>query len=627
MNRTSPKLLDSQICPPLVATLLYGKYMAEILPRELCMELERQSKERRELLKSIDATWTTALDHLDSTKSEEVENLILFYNQLCNFIESDNEHHRIVLYLPFEILPDYSFRSSSRRLNKVIKRFVETYLYTWRLLLDSFDIRENFSNGDIIDSEYDKGESPCVSKAAHLIPILVLKRLMSISEVFTLIKNTTNKVVKNSIADSIGVLVDMNLLSQDDFEEMRTSNDLLLARLFIIFNNEKDIKKVLVPSVQELFQQQLNAIESIDEDFLKNTIDRTSRRAIWERKDSIERITEIGADQLFNLMKDGCTTVEEITSLVAKSCSTTVIITGLIALRKLCEYLWTYDPELSRHHTESILLLMKTLSTAGSSDIQQCVEITLYHWSNIGLLAKSNMSCFGLQSRDLKKGHTGTLSNDEKTNMKKLCQFISNDTTLSQYLYPVVAIYGSKVKGYALSHTDNDIAFFIKPEVLFSDRSKIQNILSEVLVMCDVQETPLEVWLERKENILQIRDVASTDACVARSSMVYVLLQSIWVGDMDVIQNFYQYLVAPYFSRAHGSTIENRNIWSREMERDMLQYRLLHKGYARFYPTLSPFIGNHANDIDGTSTFWDSGYRKVATKLFIRNVYIPKLNL
>ena len=78
------------------------------------------------------------------------------------------------------------------------------------------------------------------------------------------------------------------------------------------------------------------------------------------------------------------------------------------------------------------------------------------------------------------------------------------------------------------------------------------------------------------------------------------------------------------------STVDkNKRInWLRQLELEALQYRLMHKGYSRFYPlnamaettkTQNSFL------IDSESAFWDSGYRRLATKLFISRVFLPAI--
>jgi hypothetical protein len=87
-------------------------------------------------------------------------------------------------------------------------------------------------------------------------------------------------------------------------------------------------------------------------------------------------------------------------------------------------------------------------------------------------------------------------------------------------------------------------------------------------------------------------------------------------------------LIATYFTPPH--TLKDgkptRERWLEEMERDSLQYRLLHKGFARYYPISSPMNTLHGDGIDGASAFYDPRYRRIATELFIRRVFLPNLS-
>ncbi len=67
-----------------------------------------------------------------------------------------------------------------------------------------------------------------------------------------------------------------------------------------------------------------------------------------------------------------------------------------------------------------------------------------------------------------------------------------------------------------------------------------------------------------------------------------------------------------------------RTIWLQEIERDLLQYRLMHKGYAHARPEVSSFNSEHSSDIDSNSSFWDAGYRQVASQLFVNKVFLPQ---
>ena len=71
----------------------------------------------------------------------------------------------------------------------------------------------------------------------------------------------------------------------------------------------------------------------------------------------------------------------------------------------------------------------------------------------------------------------------------------------------------------------------------------------------------------------------------------------------------------PYFLETdeviHGR--EARELYLEELERDTLQYRLMHKGYERFYPSYGGIHTLHADKIDGDSVF---GTPVIATRQY-----------
>ena len=58
------------------------------------------------------------------------------------------------------------------------------------------------------------------------------------------------------------------------------------------------------------------------------------------------------------------------------------------------------------------------------------------------------------------------------------------------------------------------------------------------------------------------------------------------------------------------------------IEADLLLYRLLHKGYARFN-RLAEFRTGNLLSIDGDCAFYDDGYRTIATEIFAKYIHIP----
>ncbi len=125
-----------------------------------------------------------------------------------------------------------------------------------------------------------------------------------------------------------------------------------------------------------------------------------------------------------------------------------------------------------------------------------------------------------------------------------------------------------------------------------------------------------------------MRDLAEPDMALGERSWTHVLFGGVWEGNKEAIDELREKLLVPYFSNTktiiHGR--EARGLYLEELERDTLQYRLMHKGYERFYPPRGGIDAPHADRIDGKSVFWDSGYRAMAIKLFASRVFLPKVS-
>jgi hypothetical protein len=78
-----------------------------------------------------------------------------------------------------------------------------------------------------------------------------------------------------------------------------------------------------------------------------------------------------------------------------------------------------------------------------------------------------------------------------------------------------------------------------------------------------------------------------------------------------------QYLKLPAGSIARRQSLER-------LEQDLLQYRLMHKGIKRIYENASENT-QYFTDIDGASAFYDHRYRRIASQLFAKYVFLPQL--
>jgi len=147
-----------------------------------------------------------ALESGNITKQQTIK----FYDSISEIL-INNDYQRLVLYLPFEILPDKSWTVDDNELGNSIDKFQDAYLNAWYNLLDTQDIRANFVDGDLLEAEARPIDPPRVVKAAHLIPWLVMRGMISINEVLTLI-NDKDPVLRRSVADTLPVLDNMGLL-------------------------------------------------------------------------------------------------------------------------------------------------------------------------------------------------------------------------------------------------------------------------------------------------------------------------------------------------------------------------------------------------------------------------------
>jgi len=79
----------------------------------------------------------------------------------------------------------------------------------------------------------------------------------------------------------------------------------------------------------------------------------------------------------------------------------------------------------------------------------------------------------------------------------------------------------------------------------------------------------------------------------------------LWIGQDDVISHLVSHLLTPV--KNHHQRIRHLA----ELEKDLLQYRLLHKGYERFRVVSS--------DVD--RTYFDVGYRCLASRLYLNKIF------
>lgn len=162
---------------------------------------------------------------------------------------------------------------------------------------------------------------------------------------------------------------------------------------------------------------------------------------------------------------------------------------------------------------------------------------------------------------------------------------------ISDLIYPAVILYGSRIKGYSGTESDHDIAVVLRNGVSDNDHSKIDLVFGQKV---------LKFKTLNNHSRISIIDHNHHDPLSGSCDDSHVLFNGVWVGDGQSIR----FLYANMLKHLNCSGDSFRA----PLERDLLQYRLLHRGYESF------------NFID-KPTFFDIGYRCVASKLFLSKIF------
>ena len=191
-----------------------------------------------------------------------------------------------------------------------------------------------------------------------------------------------------------------------------------------------------------------------------------------------------------------------------------------------------------------------------------------------------------------------TYINKEIDQAERVARQIKQNEHLHSLFYPAVLLGGSKLKGYGDGDSDTDWALVARPDA---------RVTPELLAQLDASEAPVVIMTAERDDGLAV------DAVYA--NMVY---GAAWIGDEQTIAQLQQdvavNLTSPHY----------RRFALRRLEQDSLQYRLLHKGYERHHAVLADDTVIFTDGIDSQSTFWDPGYRRLATQIFAERVTLPK---
>lgn len=581
-------------------------------------ELIRQAKTRLSLSVMLDAIYT-CVPRGDTDLCKAIDDGVIkeqdaagMYDALSNFLE-DPTNDRLIFYLPFEFIPNCMWRPQSSALLEKTRRFIRVYMESWGRLLSVTDVRANFVDGDIPEEEIRDGPLPRVVKAAHMIPKLLEKGLISVLAVHKLMEDNPSSTLEASIADTLPVLTDMGFIKDERHANVATANT--AARDFLqagIVDLAATIQGEIALMIARLPQSMPVA------------------RLRWLTQECERSVVEKYAVEIGEVVITDSTNTDDLLTFASPGNDRLVLLTAIAAIRKIVEHaVVRISKEKGEELRNRYHPIIKNALKQNCPEVYDACVITLLRWHALGILQRAELEIHGIALPRLdapfSKWHT-QINSDIKEALP-LIALIHSDQKLATYLYPIVILFGSRIKGYGTGNVDLDAAVFIKPGTPMERREHIQGLLQRILTGQKIRGKALEFWLADDGENLFIRDFPHLDTSLGDSTLSHVLFQGVWCGDLASIKKLHRNLLTGYLY-SKGKTTggkDSRSIWLEEMEHDTLQYRLMHKGYARFFPEQGGIHTIHSDRIDSKSMFWDSGYRRLATKLFVTKVFLPQL--
>lgn len=522
----------------------------------------------------LDMREAVAQGYISSTEVAEL------YARLNGFL-SDPAATRVVLYMPLEWLPDMAHPSDDQTLRAAEEGFCEAYVDAWWSLLREHDVRAHFDDGDMrLDIDASTETLPRVVKAAHLIPFILGKGLISEADVAYIHDGTNSLVLRQSIDEAMAVYRHIHDASGGTPPEKVTT-------------------EVTPEMVHDYHAQQLSHMCAEKE------AEASPQRLEWLEKVAFEAtVQDMAARLSAEQAREFLVSDDEMLRSVA------CIALGHIAHTTLG----------AEARTDVVTALLEH----GSSSIKY-YSITLLQLYRAGYVIQEELDRRGIRVPLLhgELSYNLNLDTKEMETVRNYIDAVRQDPELAAQLYPAVLVGGSRLKGYGGEHSDIDVTICVRPGV----DAAVRDALLERIVPLLGGEKPHEFWLEERGHYLAIRTLDVDDQFVGNDYWVHVLFGGAWVGDDAAVRVLQSKLYPPYFTERYfeGTDMPLQPAYRRRIEDDVLLYRLLHRGYAHQFSTHS-LETPHAELIDGHGVFYDSGYRQLATQLFIEKVFLPNLS-
>jgi hypothetical protein len=524
--------------------------------------------------------------------SSERSNAEIF-RKLGEFIRHDSNNARIILYLPFEMLPNIKEGHS-----EVAHTFAKIVHDGWFRLLFESEVRASFDDGD--DLEPGLGAPPRTRKAAHLIPELMSRGIVTEKEIQKIMSVVDDDEIRQAITE--GLAFAQNGAAKKEVHPERTVGEIsssLAGRLM-------EIEKLFRPGSDYLAQM-------------------SEKRKVWQKVAETDNAINQASEDLSSLIISGKVNLDALFG----EFETTVV---LRSLTKAAEDLDIKGKVLPKHLMENLKFRLTAIWQDGTEDEREEVFDSINQLTRLGILPTDFATGIGVKVFDLSQPSPVDIdefARNEGRFVADAAKIIARNQELSKNIYPFILVLGSRIKGYSNLGADFDFAIFFKPDANPAKRTKILEQLKHAVPEIEKTDKFLEFWTTQKDDGLSLKPVAEgpTPAIVG-AKQIHFIFGGAWIGDVTEIDCVRSELIKRYLDlgRFGESKEEIRRTFLRQLELDILQYRLLHKGYRKLYPLQKREDRENEGLIDWKSDFWDPGFRKVATLLFLSRVFLPDLS-
>lgn len=533
-----------------------------------------------------------------------------FLTQLVDFLDQDPNHARLLLYLPFELLPNIAdILTLPTEQAIVYKRFANQVEEIFLRLLHESDVRAAYTNGDVL--EPGMGEPERVRKIGHLTPWLLEKGLVSLDFVLLILEITEDQELIQSLLEGLWVARGKNVLTETEWQSIVQQNWQGLSLLSV--EKLHEVSKSTPPTSPTM----------------------SSARKRWIAQITLENQVESLAERLLQDIAAGNITPSNWSNFETDQYEHDVWLKAIVrAIQLLGDTFTQHSSEKARMFAQDWLPALTNIQTMVTKNgVWEQISSCLGHWFHLGLIDQATLDQFGVfvpNLADLLPVPPDQILGSTKKEAIQTIQMIENDPDLNSALYPVLLFFGSRVKGYANGDADYDFALLFKPETQWEQREAVLARLKSLNPWLATHDAFLEFWLGEINGQLTIKPVGGRAPTVVGAPQIHFIFGGYWYGDPKLIAQITPQLTDRYTHLAEcTSKTEKQELCRqllRQLETDALQLRLLHKGYRKWYPNTKPIAPKYGNFIDWDSDFYDPGYRKIATQLFLSKVFLPDLS-